>query len=207
MAILPPSTDFTGSSVTEGGFKTAITSMREFLADLLGTDSADKAAARTELEVNGSGTVIQTGLHQRVDKVDCATPIPFDNSLPLIAEGDEVFTKAITTTSTSNKLQFEIQLTVGSIEADNQQAIIALFDENDVCIAVSTTGLPTPGFAYNLSLNYEHAIGAAEAKTFTARLGGSSSSVVMNGRGNGTTSDDRFSTASVSSMRITEVRS
>src|SRR5688572_30068462 len=34
---LPPATDFTGSSVTEGAFKTAITSMRTFLATLLGT--------------------------------------------------------------------------------------------------------------------------------------------------------------------------
>lgn len=49
MATLPPSTDFTGSNVTEGGFKTAITSLRTFLSDLLGTDSADKAAARAAL--------------------------------------------------------------------------------------------------------------------------------------------------------------
>lgn len=36
MPNLPPSTDFTNSSVTEGGFKTAMTYMREYLASLLG---------------------------------------------------------------------------------------------------------------------------------------------------------------------------
>lgn len=35
---LPPSSDFVGSSVTEGGFKSAITALRDFLSGLLGTD-------------------------------------------------------------------------------------------------------------------------------------------------------------------------
>ena len=51
MATLPPSTDFTGSSVTEGGFKTAISTLRTFIADLLGTDSSNTAAARAALGV------------------------------------------------------------------------------------------------------------------------------------------------------------
>lgn len=38
MPNLPPSTDFTNSSVTEGQFKTAMTYLREYLASLLGTD-------------------------------------------------------------------------------------------------------------------------------------------------------------------------
>lgn len=51
MATLPSSTDFTGGSVTQGGFKTAISTLRTFIADLMGTDSADKAAARSTLGV------------------------------------------------------------------------------------------------------------------------------------------------------------
>lgn len=54
MATLPPSTDFTGSSVTQGGFKTAMSSLRTFIADLLGTDSGDKTAARAALGVRGT---------------------------------------------------------------------------------------------------------------------------------------------------------
>jgi hypothetical protein len=37
MPALPPSTDFTGPTVTEGGFKAALNDMRGFLAGLLGT--------------------------------------------------------------------------------------------------------------------------------------------------------------------------
>lgn len=35
---LPPATDFTGAAVTEGQFKTALTSLLTYLADLLGSD-------------------------------------------------------------------------------------------------------------------------------------------------------------------------
>jgi len=49
MATLPPSTDFTGSSVTQGGAKTFVSTLRTFIADLLGTDSSNKAAAMTAL--------------------------------------------------------------------------------------------------------------------------------------------------------------
>jgi hypothetical protein len=47
---LPPATDLTGSGVTEGGFKTAMTNIRTFLADLLGTDGVP-ATARAALGV------------------------------------------------------------------------------------------------------------------------------------------------------------
>jgi hypothetical protein len=51
MATLPPSTDYTGSTRTQGDKKAFMTSVRTFIADLLGTDSSDKEAARTALGV------------------------------------------------------------------------------------------------------------------------------------------------------------
>lgn len=53
MATLPASTDFTGASVTEAGFKTAITQQRDFLSGLLGTDGT-AATARSTLGVSTS---------------------------------------------------------------------------------------------------------------------------------------------------------
>ena len=38
---LPPAADFTGATVTEGQFKTALTSLRTFLAELLGADGSE----------------------------------------------------------------------------------------------------------------------------------------------------------------------
>lgn len=47
---LPPSTDYTGAAVTQGGKKTFVAAMRTFLADLLGTTGA-AADARTALGI------------------------------------------------------------------------------------------------------------------------------------------------------------
>lgn len=54
MPALPPSSDFTGASVTEGGFKTAIGAQRAFLAGLLGTDGT-VAAALAAIGALGAG--------------------------------------------------------------------------------------------------------------------------------------------------------
>lgn len=51
MTTLAPSTDYTGASVTQGGKKTFIATMRTFISELLGTDSGDKTAARAALGV------------------------------------------------------------------------------------------------------------------------------------------------------------
>jgi hypothetical protein len=66
MATLPPSSDFTGASVTEGGFKSAITTLRSYLNDLFGSDSSNKALARETLQVPISGTTAKTGTYTAV---------------------------------------------------------------------------------------------------------------------------------------------
>lgn len=70
MATLPPSSDFTGASVTEGGFKSAITTLRSYLNDLFGSDSSNKALARETLAVPISGTTAKTGTYTAV-AADC----------------------------------------------------------------------------------------------------------------------------------------
>ena len=57
MASLPTSADLTGASTTTAQMKTHLTNLRTFLADLLGTDSADKAAARAALGANDAGNL------------------------------------------------------------------------------------------------------------------------------------------------------
>lgn len=47
MTALPPSNDFTGSSITEGQFKTAITNLRAFLNDLFGSTGTIQSALNT----------------------------------------------------------------------------------------------------------------------------------------------------------------
>jgi hypothetical protein len=65
MTALPAATDFTGSAVTEGQFKTAITNQRSYLAGLLGTDGAI-GTAMTTLGVPLNDTVAKTGAYTLV---------------------------------------------------------------------------------------------------------------------------------------------
>lgn len=63
MTALPASTDFTGAAVTEAGFKTAITGLRDFLSELLGTSGTDKVAALTALGALLCDSLSKTGAY------------------------------------------------------------------------------------------------------------------------------------------------
>jgi hypothetical protein len=66
MTALPAASDFTGGGITEAQFKTAITSLRSFLSELLGTSGTDRVAALSalgailgdSLDKSGSYTVV-----------------------------------------------------------------------------------------------------------------------------------------------------
>lgn len=77
MTALPSISDFTGGSVTEGGFKTALTDLRGFLASLLGTDGTT-AAALTALQSFGAATVSKTGAY---------TVLPADKGKVILCTG------------------------------------------------------------------------------------------------------------------------
>lgn len=55
MTALPPSSDFSGGTVTQGGFKTAVNNLRDYLNGLLGTDGT-VAAARNALGLGTAAT-------------------------------------------------------------------------------------------------------------------------------------------------------
>ena len=62
MTALPASSDFTGSTITEGQFKTAITNLRDFLSGLLGADGVN-ATALAALGALGSGYDAKTAAY------------------------------------------------------------------------------------------------------------------------------------------------
>ena len=63
MPTLPAATDFTASGITEAQFKTAITNLRGFLADLLGT-AGTRAAAQVALQaLLGAGVDARSGAY------------------------------------------------------------------------------------------------------------------------------------------------
>lgn len=59
MTALPPATDFTGASVTEAQFKTAMTSLRAFLAELIGIEGTERPGRN--VIINGNFDIWQRG--------------------------------------------------------------------------------------------------------------------------------------------------
>lgn len=60
---LPAASAFTGGSITEAQFKTAITELRAYLAALLGTDETNKVAALTALGALMNSGLAKTGAY------------------------------------------------------------------------------------------------------------------------------------------------
>lgn len=63
MTALPAATDFTGASITEAQFKTALTNMRAFLSELLGASGTDRVAALTALGAILCDSLDKTGAY------------------------------------------------------------------------------------------------------------------------------------------------
>lgn len=63
MTALPAAADFTGASITEAQFKTAISNQRAFLSELLGTDGGNKVAAATALGAILCGSLDKSGAY------------------------------------------------------------------------------------------------------------------------------------------------
>ncbi len=77
MPALPPSSDFTGSAVTEGQFKTAISNLRTFLNDLLGS-TGTVPSALSALGTLGGQTMAKTAAYtvvaaDRGKLIECST--------------------------------------------------------------------------------------------------------------------------------------
>jgi hypothetical protein len=81
MANLPTSEELTGASTTNAQQKTFLTNLRTYLADLLGTDSINKAAARTTLGAVGlTGDETIAGVKTFSSNPVVPTPAQFDST-------------------------------------------------------------------------------------------------------------------------------
>lgn len=85
MATLPTVSSLTGATTTNAQQKTNFTDLRNFLSDLLGTDSSNKAAARAALSIpyTPAGTFIQggTATTNGSGSVTVTFPVQFPNGV------------------------------------------------------------------------------------------------------------------------------
>jgi len=164
--------------------------------DDMASDDADCLATQQSIKayLDGNHHIIQVVNSTVTAAVDCTSTIPVDDTVPQVAEGDEITTLAITPKSTDNKLLIQIDM-FGDTDGA-KDGVIALFDNGDACIAATMQyGADAPS---NLSLTHYMSAPATSEQTFKVRGG----DIEINGVG-GTRV---FGGKASSSITITELK-
>jgi len=140
MTALPTSSDFTGSTVTEAGFKTALTALRGYLSGLLGDDGTLATALDT---LGGLGSAMET-------KIGAYTVLAADKGTVFLCSG--TWTLSLTAAATlGSKFAFAVINTgAGTITIDpnaseliNGQAALALAAGQSCVVTCNATGFYT----------------------------------------------------------------
>lgn len=136
-----------------------------------------------------AGDVVQTAYDQRVDYATINANVPYDDTIPQITEGTEIFSVSITPQASANILEFEV-LVEGTLSTTTGTVLIgALFknggaDAIAACFGVSMDQ-STAGGAGQLALKFKIAAGGTAAQTYTFRIGANSGSFYLNGNSGG----------------------
>lgn len=141
MTALPASTDFTGSAVTEAGFKTAITSQRDFLAGLLGTDGTT-VSALAALQVPFCGVTAKTAAYTVVAS-DRGKVIYYTGSggvnltLPVTTTTDFGIGYAVTVKNVSTGTITLVRSSTDTIDGQTSQTLASM---SSVILWIAATG-------------------------------------------------------------------
>ena len=92
-------------------------------------------AAPTFQAAAGGGKVVKVTVHEDSDVATGSTAIPHDDTVPLVTEGDEIMTKAITSSSTSNFWLIDIVAHVACSTGPRIGAMVLFQDSGTVPLA------------------------------------------------------------------------
>ena len=167
----------------QGNFTTAAESVLGLVSDgtnwfemfrqpCLFTPSATNALAGSVLQVvNTLNVAMTTG----------TTAIPYDDTIPQNTEGDEILTRAITASSTTNK--FLIRAVISLSNNTAEYTTIALFQDSTAGALASVAQYPSTSTQnpHILTLEYFMTTGTTSSTTFKIRAGGQGGTVTING--------------------------
>jgi hypothetical protein len=156
---------------------------------------------QTELDGVG-GAVVQIVQTQTSAVSTGTTTIPFDDTIPQNTEGNEFLTRAITPTSATNELHFDINI-LASVNTDSRHITVALFQDTTAnALAVTSCFTANGTKILTISLTHKMTAGTTSATTFKVRIGCETSGTITL---NGESGSRVFGGVAVSSIRITEV--
>lgn len=174
--------------------------------DDMTSNSANKAASQQSIKAYVDAHGLIQRLNTQVSAVATGTTvIPLDDTQPLVAEGNQYMSLAITPTNSNSVLYIEVSLMLSSSAATNTP-IVALFKDADggALAAVAGPKVAGAGDMTKVVLSHSMTAGTTSAITFKVRAG-------FNGAGtttfNGTAGGRLFGGFASSSIVILETKS
>ena len=97
------------------------------------------------------------------------TTVPADNTVPLITEGVELLTLAITPTNASNTLIIKWDVPIDTNSSTGRDSY-TLFKDSGTCLAICIKEQPSSGYGSGLSMTHVIAAGSTSEQTFRIRF-------------------------------------
>lgn len=164
--------------------------------------AANPLWATVNQDQSQAGSPIQIVATVSTTMIENLAAIPLDDTLPQITEGTQVLSRAITPSSTNNKLLIQVSVQLGGASAG--QLVVALFNTDIHATnaqAVACADMSTAGRIVTASFNVLISAPVASATTFTVRAGAAGADSDFCGS-NGAT----VISAPTSSIIITEIK-
>lgn len=140
----------------------------------------------TDLLVSGFGVIVKQRLKDTTAAASTTTvnTPAYDTSIPQIGEGTEIFSQAITPTSSSSTIRIRLFLDMES-SAANGAAHAAIFKNSDAnaLAAAASQHFGSGANALQVYLEYEESAASTAARTYSARVGTSAGTLRINGSG------------------------
>lgn len=164
--------------------------------DLAAVDSV----ARTNLATSFGSVVVQSvDATPYTANTGLTTDIPQDDTIPLVSEGDEILTAAITPTSSANKIRLSVS-GFGLPSGSASLLIVAIF-RGSTCINVRAMG--DNGVFCAIDTVIVDSPATTSATTYSVRVGSPGSTVIYM---NGSSSSRLFGGSAKCTMRLEEIQ-
>jgi len=126
------------------------------------------------------GSSVQRVYNEYLTWGSTATAIPTDDTIPLITEGVEIITVAITPKSTAHKLRITAVVNCSANAVANVNA--AIFRDAEVnALAAWTVVIATAGWGEQIILRFEETAPSTSAITYRLRIGPNANTMYING--------------------------
>ncbi len=145
------------------------------------------------------GTVLQTVYAEYSANVDVAGAIPWDDTIPQITEGTQIFSQSITPSSTANKILISVN---GFVSGGNNQTLLSIFAGVSADAIYATANL-WANVIQGFSAQYIHSPATILPVTYSVRIGPDGAATI---RLNGTTIGRKFGGVSKTTLIMQEIK-